>query len=216
MQLAYLVRKDFLLAKKYWWFMLVAAFGMPLFIQTRAQLAGAGFIAFFLSTLYIQYLLFNLVSVNEHKYRGETLLCAAPYTRGAMVLSKYMFLLVIFFGCWIASALLAIVLPGLVRMPNLREAGGVCLFTAIIFGLLIPVQYRFGYEKSRMIFMVVIILMPFVLPLIIRWVQSYSFSLQAAFPFSQPVGGVLLLLAAAAVCWTSMEMSLRIYTRQNV
>ena len=82
--LLHLVKKDFLLSKKYWIVLLVAAILLPVFIQTKL-VSGGEFLSFSLSTLYIVFLLFSTVSMMEDKYKGAALLCTTPYTRNALV-----------------------------------------------------------------------------------------------------------------------------------
>ena len=79
-----LVKKDFQLAKKYWIIMLIAAIVLPVFIHTKIpNISGAEFLSFFLSTLYIVFLLFSTVSLMEDKYRGGSVsLCNSLYEKG--------------------------------------------------------------------------------------------------------------------------------------
>ncbi|WP_232697619.1 ABC-2 transporter permease [Brevibacillus daliensis] len=212
----HLVKKDFLLAKKYWFIMLIAAFVLPIFINIKVDFMPRGFLAFFLSTLFIQYLLFNSVSMIEYKYKGHALLCATPYTRRAMVRAKYLFILAIFVGCYISYCLLAIFIPTKIEMLSLSDVGVSILIVAVIFGIIIPVQYRFGYEKSKYIFMFIIFLFPFVFPMMIESMQAHQIGLQDLLPFSQIVQDFFLGILALLISWMSMGLSTRIYSKQNL
>lgn len=216
MQVVHLIRKDFLLVKKYWLVMLVCAFGIPLFIQTRTNLPGANFMGFFLSTVYIQYILFNFVSLNESKYKGTVLLCALPYTRKAVVVSKYAFLGVIFLASWLVNVLLAAALPGIVHFPGFFTAGMTGFIVSILFGILIPIQYRFGYEKSRFMFAMTVFTLPFILPVIVKWLQEQQLTIRAAFPFSYGTGSLVLAGMALLMIGSSLAASVRIFSGQSL
>ncbi|USG65701.1 ABC-2 transporter permease [Brevibacillus ruminantium] len=212
----HLVKKDFLLAKKYWTVMLIAGLVLPIFIKSKVDFMPGGFLAFFLSTLFIQYLLFNTVSMIEYKSKGSALLCATPYTRRTIVIAKYFFLLAIFAGCYLLYSFASLLIPAKMEMLSLSEVGVSILVMAAVFGVMIPVQYRFGYEKSKYIFMFLIFLFPFVFPQMIRAMQFQQIGLQNLLPLPGVVQVLFLGLLALSISWISMECSARIYAKQNL
>ncbi|MEJ8545301.1 ABC-2 transporter permease [Brevibacillus borstelensis] len=213
----HLVKKDFLLAKKYWIVMLVAAFVLPIFIHTRVDFITGGFLGFFISTLFIQYLLFNTVSMIEYKCKGAALLCATPYTRRAMVRAKYVFILAIFAGCYMLYSLSALAIPALAESLSASEVGLAVLILAVFFGTMIPVQYRYGYEKSKHIFMFILFLFPFVFPVMLKsMMQANRFELHDVIPLPQTVQGLFFGVLALLILGISMELSVRIYAKQSL
>lgn len=214
--LLHLVKKDFLLAKKYWIVMIAIAVAMPVFLHIKAGFIAGQFFGFFLSTLYIVFLLFNTVSMMEYKYKGSALLCAAPYTREAIVKAKYAFALAIFVGCYILYTLIALLVPFDMELLRFSEIGGAFFILSVIFGAVIPIQYRFGYEKSRLIFMCLIFFTPFVLPSVMKMLQQDGLGFHLALPFPQTVQDVLLVGAALFIGWISMGISVRIYSEQSL
>lgn len=216
MQIVYLVRKDFMLVRKYWLLLLGISVGLSLFLQSRVNLPKPSLLAMLLMTIYIQYILFNYVSQQEYKYNGAALLCAAPYDRRAVVLAKYVLLGCIFAGMWAINALVALVLPHVVEMPGALAGGLTAFASAIMYGILIPIQYRYGYDKSKFIFAALIMSQPFVLPFLFRWPAEHLPALQAAFPFSQPVLGMLLGVMALLVVWSSSSAAIYIFERQSL
>ncbi|WP_010274328.1 ABC-2 transporter permease [Paenibacillus senegalensis] len=211
----HLVKKDFLLAKKYWIVLLIAAVVLPVFIQTKLT-AGGEFPAFFLSTLYVVFLLFNTVSMMEDKYRGAALLCATPYTRTALVAAKYLFIFSVFFGCFILYTLAVLLSPVTISMIDMYDFGRALLLFTVIFGVLIPVQYRFGYEKSRYIFFFLVFLTPFVLPGIMKALQHDNAGTMSPLPFSSPLLGLLFVLLAFVIGGISLSITIRIYSTRNL
>ncbi|MGD8188906.1 ABC-2 transporter permease [Brevibacillus ginsengisoli] len=212
----HLVKKDFLLAKRYWFIMLVFAFVLPVFISSRVDFMTGGFFAFFLSTLFIQYLMFNTVSMIEYKFKGSALLCATPYTRRAMVRSKYAFLLAIFVGCYIFYTLTSLFISTKLAMLSLSDVGMSLLILAVIFGTIIPVQYRFGYEKSKYIFMCMIFLFPFVAPRIMISMRTHQIGHQDLIQLPQIAQGLFLGLLSLLILGMSIGLSTRIYANQNL
>lgn len=212
--LYHLVKKDLLLAKKYWVILLIAAVVLPAFIHTKLM-AGGEFPSFFLSTLFIVYLLFNSISMAEDKFRGAAYLCATPYTRKKLVNAKYMMIAALFLGCYLLYTLTALFGPIEMRMLNLYDIGLAFLILQLAFGIIIPVQYRFGYEKSRYIFFFMIFMTPFVLPNMIKVLQNSNIDV-AALPISQPLQGVLFVLLAVAIGAISLFLSIRIYASHDL
>jgi len=212
----HLVKKDFLLVRKYWIVMLIGAVALPVWIRTRTDFIAGGFLSFAISTLYIQYLLFNAVSLIEFKYKGSALLCATPYTRKATVLAKYAFLAAVYVGCCLVYTLTALLLPGRIEMLRLSDIALSLLIASAIFGVLIPVQYRFGYDRSKLFFFFLLFLLPFVLPAILKWWQNREVALPIALMHSQTLQAGLLGLLAIAIGWLSARISVGIYSARNL
>ncbi|GAA3412557.1 ABC-2 transporter permease [Paenibacillus hodogayensis] len=212
----HLVKKDFLLAKKYWIVMLIASVALPVFIHIKLGFMAQGFLTFFLSTLYILYLLFSTVSMIEYKYRGSTFLCATPYTRQKIVKSKYYFALTIFIGCYMLYTVTAFVAPVQMDVLGPADIGWSFLIITVIFGAIIPVQFYFGYEKSKYIFMFFVFLMPFVFPTVLKSFQASGAGLAVTLPGYPLVQDALLALLALLIGRISMEVSVRIYANKNL
>ena len=86
-----LVKKDFLIVKKYVGIMLIVSFLIPPIMLWRTPEA-AGAMGFTLTIIFSIFMLTQYVSLKEHQYpNAATLLCATPYPRRLIVLSKYLF-----------------------------------------------------------------------------------------------------------------------------
>lgn len=212
----HLVKKDLLLAKRYWIIMLIAALLLPLGISSKIELADSRFLSFFLSTLYIQYLMFNMVSMVEYKYKGSTFLCTTPYTRKSIVRSTYLFVLTIFAGCFALYTMMSLVVPSMLEPLRFSDFSLSLLILTVFFGAIIPVQYQIGYEKTRYAFMLIIVMFPFVIPSIMQEIQSRNIDIRFQFPFPAIVQDILLCALAAAIGWISLTVSTRIYNRKNL
>ena len=99
--LIHLVRKDFLIVKKYVLLMLAVCVFIPPFMMWRIDDATyVGSKSFILAAIFSVFMLLQYVSLKENQYaKASTLLCATPYPRKLLVLSKYVFGLLIYGAC---------------------------------------------------------------------------------------------------------------------
>lgn len=211
-----LVKKDFLLAKSYWIVLIIAAVSLPAFIHTKLLANMGGFPAFFLSSLFIIYLMFNSVSMAEDKFRGAAYLCATPYMRDKLVLSKYVLIVVLFVGCLLLYTITAWLVPMEMDTLGLYDSGLAFLIIQAAFSVIIPVQYRYGYEKSRYMFFFMIFITPFAMSVAIEFLQSSNFETQQLIPFSGAVQGLFFFFLAIVVGLLSMMITKRFYATQDL
>ncbi|MEZ3462715.1 MAG: ABC-2 transporter permease, partial [Lachnospiraceae bacterium] len=163
MMLFSLLKKDFLIVKKYVFIMLIAAVLIPPFMLWRTP-EFTGVLGFILSIIFAVFMLLQYVSLKEYQFpKAATLLCATPFSRKMLVLSKYVFCMVIFLACCIIFGIETLIIPGLGSLDmNLLV---LMLFVISVFiGIYLPVQYKFGYEKTKFAFAVIIMASPFILP----------------------------------------------------
>ena len=165
--LFHLVKKEFLIVKKYVLIMLIAAILIPPVMRWRTP-EFAGTFDFILSVIFSIFMLLQYVSLKEHQFpKAAMLLCAAPFSRSIMVLSKYIFCIVIYVACCIIFGIETLLIPGL-------GTSGMELFilmffvTSVFIGIYLPIQYKLGYEKTKFAFAVIIIASPFILPMLMR------------------------------------------------
>ena len=195
--------------------MSIFAIGAPIFIQSRNNLNDGGFISFFLTAFMTQYLLFNMVSMSESKYKGAAFLCATPYTRNALVKAEYSFLLVIFVCCYIIYTTTAFLAPIDMKMLNISVIGISLLITTLFFGIILPVQYQLGYEKTNFIFRIIFLIPFFALPSILEFIKSNNISFQI--PSFPPIIQALFPgLLALVIGYVSMRVSIHIYSKKDL
>lgn len=93
----HLVRKDFLIVKKYVLLMLAICVFIPPFMMWRIDATYVGSMSFILVAIFSVFMLLQYVSLKENQYaKASTLLCATPYPRKLLVLSKYVLGLLIY------------------------------------------------------------------------------------------------------------------------
>lgn len=211
-----LVRKDLLIAKKYLLLMFIFAIVGPIFISSELKFLNGSFISFLITVLFLEYIIFNSVSMAEDKYKGSALLCTTPYTRDAIVRAKYLFVLVIFIMSLITYTITASVTPlGLDRL-NITNVGISLLTLSFFFGVLIPVQFKFGYEKTKFIFFFIVFLTPFLFSALVQWLQSHNLSMKINLPLPHIIQVCFLYLISLLITFISMLLSKRIYAKKNL
>lgn len=207
MMLFHLLKKDVLIIKKYVLVMLVAAILIPPFMLWRAP-QYTGILGFMLSVIFCVFMLLQYISLKEYQFpKAATLLCATPYSRRMIVLSKYTFCMITYVACCVIYGIETLIIPEL----------GTCdikLFLLMFFivsafiGVYLPVQYKLGYEKTKFTFVVVIMASPFILPQIMK---MENINLNFLF-FLSPLlvyGGFILL--SFGILFISISLSIKIY-----
>ena len=143
--------------------MIIFAVAGPTFIAIQSDVLNGSFIGFLVTVLFLEYILFSTVSMTEDKYKGSALLCTTPYTRDTVVKAKYLFIFVIFICSLLVYTITSnITSLGLQRL-TITDIGISFLTISLFFGILLPLQFKFGYEKTRYISFALVFLTPFLL-----------------------------------------------------
>lgn len=212
MMLFALLKKDFLIVKKYVLIMLLFIFLIPPFMRWRTP-EFTGVLGFVLSVIFAVFMLLQYVSLKEYQFpKAATLLCATPFTRKAMVLSKYIFCIAIYVICCIAFGIETLIIPGLGK-ADITMFALMFLVTALFIGVYLPVQYKLGYEKTKFAFVVVIMASPIILPALMRMENLNLDFLSMLSPYLICGGIVLLGVLVLAI---SVALSVKIYDKADL
>lgn len=208
MMLFHLLKKDFLIIKKYVLIMLVTAVLIPPFMLWRApQYTGVS--GFTLSVIFCVFMLLQYVSLKEYQFpKAATLLCATPYSRRMIVLSKYIFCMAIYVICCLIYGIETLVIPGL-GSCDIKLFVLMLFITSVIISVYLPVQYKLGYAKTKLAFFVVIMASPFILPLLVKMENVNLDFLSLLSPILAYVGITLLSLGILII---SIFLSMRFYS----
>lgn len=205
----HIVKKDFLLVKKYVPFMFLVSIIIPLFICSRlGEHFGnlTGYIAFSMQVVFTQILLDNSVSLVEVKNRkAQSLLCATPYTRSLLVAEKYVFNLILFAYCTTVYIVLTLVLPSMMGQLSIKIIGFVFLLVTIIFSLKIPLEYKFGYDKIKYIFFGIMISLPYIFPFIVNKLSMNSDILNQSSSLFQGISLFVLALFIGVISFVTAK-----------
>ncbi|MFD3449544.1 ABC-2 transporter permease [Microbacteriaceae bacterium 4G12] len=212
-----LVKKDFILIKKYLLILLIFAAVAPIYISSQLRLYDGGLISFLLTVLLVEYILFGTVSRLEDKYKGSALICATPYTRKEFVKAKYLFLFIIFISIAVIRIMISLIMPSSIEKLNINAFEITFLLTSIIFGILIPVQFKFGYEKTKLIWFFMMFIPPFVFPTLMKAIQvSRPISFTITLPFPQMIQDWVPFFISLVIVLISMVISLKIYAKKDL
>lgn len=212
MMLFALLKKDFLIVKKYVLIMLLFIFLIPPFMRWRTP-TFTGVLGFALSVIFAVFMLLQYVSLKEYQFpKAATLLCATPFSRKATVLSKYIFCMIIYAICCISFGIETLVIPGLGTADTMVFAL-MFLVISVFIGAYLPMQYKLGYEKTKFAFMVVIMASPFVVPLLMK-MESLNLDFLSMFSTYLICGGIFLV--GVAVLAISAAVSVKIYNEADL
>ncbi|HDR7762136.1 ABC-2 transporter permease [Bacillus cereus] len=211
-----LVVKDIMLVKKYFSILLVFAAIAPIYLSTQLKLNDGGLIGFLLTVVFMEHILFGTISKFEDQYKGATLLCATPYTRSAFVKAKYLFLLVVFLCASIIRMITSIIIPSGIENLSINALGITFLVVSILFGILLPFQFKFGFDKTRMISFIVVFLTPFVAPTLIKEIQLSHLNFTLPLPIPSIIMAWTPCLISIIISIISMIISLKIYAKKDL
>lgn len=210
--LLHLVKKDFLIVKKYVLIMLAAAIAIPPVMLWRAPEYG-GVMGFILSAIFAVFMLLQYVSLKEYQCpKAAALLCAAPFPRMLLVLSKYIFCMLIYALCCLIFGIETMVVPqlGTLRLDALAL---MFLVTAVVVGLYLPVQYKLGYEKTKFAFVVIIMASPMIVAALLK-MDDINFDALLMAPPLFIYGG--MILAGIIMLTISACLSIKFYDKADL
>lgn len=208
-----LIKKDFLIVKKYVGIMLIISFFIPPFMLWRMPEA-AGAMGFTLAVIFSIFMLTQYVSLKEYQYpKATTLLCATPYPRRLIVLSKYCFCLTIYVVCCLIFGIDTIIFP---KIGTFHIKMAVITFLAIVMLLSVyfPAFYKFGYEKTKFIFVVIIMASPVLFALLYKPENRIKFDfLNTVSTTAILISGITISLAVFAA---SAILSIRFFEKSDL
>lgn len=212
MMLFNLIKKDILIVKKYVLIMLVAAVLIPPFMLWRAP-EYTGVLGFMLSVIFCVLILVQYVCLKEYQFpKAATLLCATPFSRKMMVLSKYIFCIAIYAACCVIYAIDALLIPDLGTV-DVTMFFTMLFVTSVFIGIYLPLQYKLGYEKTKFAFMIVIMASPIILPQLMR-MENVSLNFLSVVSPLFICGGALVL--SCIILLVSVVLSMKLYSEADL
>ena len=209
-----LIKKDLTIVKGYTLGVVAIAFGLPLLLAWRQPQMG-GMISLLMAVL-ISSVAFNLaISEKENHYpKATALLSSTPYTKGKVIVSKYTLYFIIYIVCFIAYLVEMQFVPELKLDNFTRTAALVFLIQALGMGIFLPIQYKFGYEKTKFISFVLLVLSP----VIIEATKRISFSSKiVSLMQSNSVIAVAILFGCGILIWlVSFAISNKIFAKSDL
>lgn len=211
----YLVKKDFLLVKRYFPLTVVLAFGIPLFIFWQVP-ALMGFTAFMITVIFTVYFPLQSVSLAETKYpKATALLCAATYTRSTFVKARYLFLLILFIFCFFAYMLLSLLVPQINSLGAFDLLLTFFIFS-VIWGIYLPLLYKLGFEKMKYAMIIILFAASFLLPSAVKLLTNSRMNFNVVTNFPLPIKYTTLIAVIIAVVTISLFISIKIFQTKEL
>jgi ABC-2 type transport system permease protein len=170
-QLIGLVKKDFLLIKKYNIVMLLFSIIAPIFISLRTpEFQSNGFVLYGLLALMLTFMNYHMISMEEMKQKGMVYIQTTPISNSFIGLSKFIVVLITFMTVSILYFILSKIDITKVGAIGLKEIMLTFILIKIFFSIYIPLTFKLGYVKLQMVSAGIIFLSPFLIGLISkRW-----------------------------------------------
>lgn len=204
-----LLIKDFKLMKvQKNFFLLIVAIGIGLVVFSDDISFTIGFMTFVIS-------LFALSSVSYDEFdNGNAFLFSLPITRNGYVLEKYLFGITLLCGSWFLSTFMVIV-AGFVKDFNqptdiIMTALGTFPVILIILAVMLPVQLKFGGEKSRVAIIGAVGLMFVLGTIVVKIAKALRIDLVSIFNRLSTLSMVMIVTIAVVVALIALLLSIRI------
>ena len=214
MNIISLIKKDFLLMKRYLFLTVAFMFGVPLLLLWKAPEAiGLGG---FMVTAFMTFVTCEQqLSVFYVKYpKALALLFATPYKRSEYVIARYAFFSLLFI---VALALYnAVYLFSRARLVSVQGALSAYLLWSVFLGVYLPLQFKLGYEKMKYAMMALILFPPIVLPLIAPYVRNLAPYTAFTIVLSQSAWLLLFVFASTIITAVSIAISVQILNNKEL
>ncbi len=163
--------------------------------------------------IFVVYLLFSYLTAYDYKYNGHMFVPAFPVSRRKIVEARYAFTTITFLVCLavllvVKAAVLVIgkQQPALQGLIDYEQTGVLFLIFGLFFGVILPVYYKVGYQKTRW-FMFIAMIVAVVIPSIITEVVT---------SLNSPVFTLASMLAAILILLVSLKVSVNFANSRNV
>lgn len=213
-----LVQRDLLLINlKNGFSILFVELAVPLlFAYKIPEIMEFGCVPFLFTFFYAAFLTNQYLGMTELKYpRAEITLCAAPYSRSAVVAARYMTLGVSLLLTIAIYAVLAATVPAL-PMVTVRDILLALLIASLFYGIELPLQYKLGFEKMKFVNFIVIFSIPFATGLITKALAKHPLDFSGLLALSPGAKHGLMAALSALIIAASMTISVKIYRAKEL
>ena len=209
MMLFHLIKKDILIAKTLVIITMLLVIAVPLFSMLAAP-SISGFPSFLYVVVLVEVLLLQSISQLEAKNpKAAALLCAAPYTRSMLIKAKYVFFILLFAYCYIVHTILALIISP-ASILDLTSILTVLLCSAVVYGIYMPIEFKYGVVKGKFIFLITIFLLSLGPAVFEKFFADVDFSgfveSIAAIPVILKCGVLAVLSAIALIVSAAISM----------
>ena len=212
--LLHIIKKDFIVIKKQTLWMVGLIVLIPLFMLWRLP-QYANYLGFVFSVIYGTFIMLSYLCLTEYQCeKASAYLCITPYPRKYLVLSKYFFCLIVYLFCAFIFRLETLLLPQLGGL-SLPLAGGAFLLIAVLCGIYLPICYYFGYDKTKFVYVIIVLGLSYLLPFLMKFNIRNTTS-RLFMGISPNLAGAGIFIAGFLIFALSALVSVRIYERKDL
>ena len=209
-----LILKDLVIMKNNLPFTALIIVGVPLLFST-VNPVGTGLAAFSMTYILALYMTVQSLAYYESKYRkAENVLNAAPYSRQAIAISRYIFSSLIYIVSLLFYVILSLAIPYLETI-TITEALIAFFIGSLMMGVLQPLTYKFGIEKTRYINMVVMVGVGVGFPYFVKAVVGGNINLDFLTSLSPVIISCLTILLSLIILVISAIISISVYKKKE-
>jgi ABC-2 type transport system permease protein len=162
--------------------------------------------------IFVIYLLFSYLTAYDYKYNSNTFMPAFPVTKKDIVAGRYVFVGLTFAACLILLSVARIVVLAIkgqeLNIMNGMDYGQTGILISVFslyFGIVLPLYYKFGYQKVRWLMMVATIIS-----------GAASSALSEIGPdLNQPLFMFFAAIIGAVIYYFSFTISVNIFKNEN-
>lgn len=158
----------------------------------------------------------------DQYYHWDTYAAALPLGKRIIVRARYMLIIVMTLGLAVFTAIMTGATAALLGVPvseQVISSVSMCMIIPIFSGIIIPVIYKLGVEKGRVIFMMLFLIPFLVLTLLKDLIRGTSIEKLLVNLQQNPNGQVMiagvLLAVSILVLAVSYMISIRIYSNKE-
>lgn len=205
-----LLRKDWLITKNY-----IPIALLIIIIFSALFINGPALLPLAIGYLWALYLMMQTLSGNDAKYRkAEAIICASPYSRKALVLSRYIFSLLIYPVILVIYIIMSLIVKKTVLFTFCDTMVALLIGNAIL-SITQPLVYKFGNEKTRFI-SIMMLLGVFCLAQAFTFIfPNKAINYSAIISLPSPIIGILALLLTIGILSLSAWASVSIYKKKE-
>jgi len=208
-----LIKKDIYLDYLNIIMVIVLAFGIPLVVGHLLEDVdyGNGSVILMMSAMYCLFFGQNKVSGLEYKYKGLAYLTLTPYKRTYLVLSKYIFMFLLYLVCvilYFAAYFVSDKVAGITFL-DIALTG---LIQILFWSIYMPLEYKLGYNNIKNYFAILFIAMPWIVSYFNKQIVVIMNLLSKNFVVSVLTICVISLIIVSS----SILLSIRIFDRKSL
>lgn len=214
--LLHLITNDIVLTRKYLLVLLAVGIILPFGLASDSSAATSmpgivGIVTLLLMCVYSGcFCLSYLMSQLRRHHSALALLCVTPYSRSQIVVSTYLFGLLVPVAACLLFCAETLFVPSLRGVTPLGVAA-IAFTTLLTISVYLPLVYRFGYDATRLVIFLAIGLFPFLSAYLDKYTTFWRSLLVSA-----PVLTPLLWTAGVVLYILSMWLSIRIFRKKEL